>query len=209
MPNFGNQHQPHASPVLAGILHNDIKPENLLLARDSSQSLIKVGDFGLARLIAEFDDPNNWRCYGTPGYMAPEVKTLGQVSAKSDMYSIGVVLYYMLCGRPPFTSKKGDFCCWLVLISAMSQAPALDAVHATTVTSSAAAADVVAACHAMSCPLQCCELCRVQCCGLCRVQCCELCRVLWPCKKRRGGCGQHSLCPCCPPVLVASVSVWC
>ena len=112
----------HMPPsVLAGILHNDIKPENLLLTHDDPQSPIKVSDFGLARLIADLA-PDNWRCYGTPGYMAPEVKTKGQVSTQSDMYSTGVVLYHMLCGRPPLASKKSEFCCWDVLISPMSHA---------------------------------------------------------------------------------------
>jgi calcium/calmodulin-dependent protein kinase I len=85
-----------------GIAHRDLKPENLLYATKESNSLIKITDFGLAKVISE-EDMMQTQC-GTPSYVAPEVlQNDGRgYDLSVDCWSIGVILYVMLCGFPPF-----------------------------------------------------------------------------------------------------------
>jgi eukaryotic-like serine/threonine-protein kinase len=88
----------------SGIVHRDIKPENIMLTPEGD---VKVADFGLARLLLG-DDPQLTRAgttLGTPMYMSPEQIQEGEVDIRSDLYSLGVTLYHMLCGRPPFSGE--------------------------------------------------------------------------------------------------------
>ncbi|QDV26595.1 serine/threonine-protein kinase [Aureliella helgolandensis] len=88
----------------SGIVHRDIKPENIMLTIDGE---VKVADFGLARVLLG-DDPQLTRAgttLGTPMYMSPEQIQEGVVDVRSDLYSLGVTLYHMLCGRPPFLGE--------------------------------------------------------------------------------------------------------
>src|SRR6266545_4306457 len=83
-----------------GIIHRDLKPENVLLAVDGTPRLT---DFGLARL--EWDDARLTRSgtlFGSPAYMSPEAVRGEELDARSDIWSLGVVLYELLAGRRPF-----------------------------------------------------------------------------------------------------------
>lgn len=83
------------------ILHRDIKPENLLLeTKDTSMMSLKIADFGLARVL-DTDSLASTTC-GTPGYVAPEVLQQQPYGKECDIWSIGVVLFILLSGTPPF-----------------------------------------------------------------------------------------------------------
>lgn len=85
-----------------GILHRDIKPENIILVNDGR---IKVGDFGLARPVSTATETGK-SLLGTVAYIAPELLTRGQADSRSDLYSVGIMLYEMLVGKQPFTGEN-------------------------------------------------------------------------------------------------------
>src|SRR6056297_2581023 len=90
-----------------GITHRDIKPENIM---QSSRGQIKVADFGLARLGPEpgkshAELTQAGLTLGTPRYMSPEQIQGRGVDARSDLYSLGVSMYHLLTGRPPFEAE--------------------------------------------------------------------------------------------------------
>lgn len=85
---------------LAGLVHRDIKPENVLITTDG---VIKVGDFGLARAVTEVTATTTGTILGTVAYLAPELVSRGISDARTDIYACGVLLYEMLTGRQPFT----------------------------------------------------------------------------------------------------------
>uniref|UniRef100_A0A7S2I5N9 Protein kinase domain-containing protein n=1 Tax=Haptolina brevifila TaxID=156173 RepID=A0A7S2I5N9_9EUKA len=88
------------------IVHRDLKPENILYKDTSDDSPIKLADFGLAREIAPGGAMMKTAC-GTPGYVAPEIlKNEGYDSPAVDMWSVGVILYILLCGFPPFYEEE-------------------------------------------------------------------------------------------------------
>lgn len=89
-----------------GVVHRDIKPDNIFLARKDTDLVVKVLDFGIAKLYAgNADDPATTRAgltVGTPAYLSPEQAVGGAITPATDLYSTSIVLYEMLVGRPPF-----------------------------------------------------------------------------------------------------------
>lgn len=85
-----------------GVIHRDIKPENIQLLSDGR---IKLTDFGIARLTFEPNLTMDGQVFGTPSYMSPEQVVGREIDVRSDLFSVGVVLYEMLSGSKPF---RGD-----------------------------------------------------------------------------------------------------
>ena len=91
---------------VAGVVHRDVKPANLLLTRTGR---VKVVDFGLARV----EDPSDLTNFlaesvGTPQFVAPEILQSQVATGKSDMYSLGATLWYLLTGKPPFEAARAE-----------------------------------------------------------------------------------------------------
>jgi len=84
------------------IVHRDIKPSNILIRRDQ---LVKLTDFGIARVPASAARLSGGMAPGTGAYMSPEQVTAGRIDARSDLYSAAIVLFEMLAGRTPFEDK--------------------------------------------------------------------------------------------------------
>ena len=85
-----------------GIIHRDIKPQNILVLRDGS---IKVADFGIARLTSSAQATLTQEALGSVHYISPEQAKGSHIDGRSDLYSVGVMLYEMLTGRLPFEGE--------------------------------------------------------------------------------------------------------
>ncbi|GAA3648776.1 Stk1 family PASTA domain-containing Ser/Thr kinase [Microbacterium marinilacus] len=86
----------------AGLIHRDVKPENVLLAEDGR---IKIGDFGLAR-ASSANTATGAQLLGTIAYLAPELVTRGTADARSDIYALGILLYELLAGEQPYKGEQ-------------------------------------------------------------------------------------------------------
>ena len=109
----------------AGVVHRDIKPENIMLRPDG---YVKVLDFGIAKLTEQRPAPDDHRVettavlqtrpglvLGTAHYMSPEQARGQKVDARSDIWSLGVVLYEMVAGSPPFRGETPSDCIAAIL----------------------------------------------------------------------------------------------
>ncbi len=83
-----------------GVIHRDIKPSNILVTADGT---VKVADFGIARILEEDDEGDEGEIIGSARYMSPEQLKGLEATPRSDIYSVGVLLYHCLTGRPPFS----------------------------------------------------------------------------------------------------------
>jgi serine/threonine-protein kinase len=107
----------------AGIIHRDIKPQNLFVTRvGDDHDFLKLLDFGVARMVEGGQDAeltNSGMLCGTPAYMAPEVCRGDRADARSDLYALGGTLYFLLTGELPFEgSSSGQ-----LFVSHMTKAP--------------------------------------------------------------------------------------
>ena len=124
----------------AGILHRDLKPANIFIMQKkkkggtaSSDGFVKVGDFGLAKIVNDAvaeaisaSGPASRGIIGTPEYMSPEQMQPGaNLDARTDVYAIGTIAYHMLGGRPPFTGDLPQ----LIMQKMMSAPPPLSSLR--------------------------------------------------------------------------------
>jgi len=84
-----------------GIIHRDLKPSNILIRKDG---LLKIADFGIARALGSTITGSH-KTLGTPAYMSPEQITGGRIDRRSDIFSMGIILYQMLTGERPFAGE--------------------------------------------------------------------------------------------------------
>ncbi|HEY3975435.1 MAG TPA: serine/threonine-protein kinase [Candidatus Sulfotelmatobacter sp.] len=105
-----------------GVIHRDIKPGNVLI---TAEGHVKIADFGIAKLnLAHFTIPG--RVLGTPAYMAPEQLSGAGVDGRSDLFSLGVILYAMVTGHSPFQGDSATTVCFKVANREPVAASALD-----------------------------------------------------------------------------------
>jgi eukaryotic-like serine/threonine-protein kinase len=99
-----------ASAHAAGVLHRDLKPSNVLLVGAPGEDLVKILDFGVAKLLDSGGGPTEvsvvaGRVIGTPAYMSPEHARAEPMDGRADIYSVGLLLYEMVTGRRPFQAE--------------------------------------------------------------------------------------------------------
>src|SRR5215472_13117120 len=106
-----------------GVIHRDLKPDNILLPRPSpgdsgEQDIVKLTDFGIAKIVDAPALTFSEQLFGTPGYIAPEYVEGLPVDKRADLYAVGVLLYQMMTGSLPYDAKGAD-----LLVSALRAAP--------------------------------------------------------------------------------------
>ncbi len=104
-----------------GIVHRDIKPENVMIRQDG---MLKLMDFGIARVQDESGGTMTGALMGSPQYMSPEQFATGELDHRSDLFSLGVLLYRLVTGRMPFEGATPQ-----VLMRAISEEEPVDAAH--------------------------------------------------------------------------------
>lgn len=95
-----------------GIVHRDIKPSNVIITKsEDGNDIVKVVDFGLAKVMPTINDQTNnltqtGELFGTPNYMSPEQCLSEEIDARSDIYSLGCLMFESLCGKPVFQNTN-------------------------------------------------------------------------------------------------------
>ncbi|WP_437578010.1 protein kinase domain-containing protein [Sorangium sp. So ce887] len=92
-----------------GVVHRDLKPSNVMLVHnEDSEEAVKILDFGLVKQLGDDSEEltQQGAFLGSPRFMSPEQISHGKVDLRTDIYSLGVILYQMLCGKVPFESEK-------------------------------------------------------------------------------------------------------
>ncbi|TVY56274.1 G2-specific protein kinase nim-1, partial [Lachnellula suecica] len=98
---LGNTARPRQPAGGVMILHRDLKPENVFLGEDNS---VKLGDFGLSKIMQSHDFASTY--VGTPFYMSPEICAAERYTLKSDIWSLGCIMYELCSREPPFNAKS-------------------------------------------------------------------------------------------------------
>ncbi|CAG8983457.1 hypothetical protein HYALB_00000626 [Hymenoscyphus albidus] len=98
---LGNSAKPQKPASGTMILHRDLKPENVFLGEDNS---VKLGDFGLSKIMQSHDFASTY--VGTPFYMSPEICAAERYTLKSDIWSLGCIIYELCAREPPFNAKS-------------------------------------------------------------------------------------------------------
>src|SRR5579871_1280808 len=142
-----------------GVIHRDIKPDNIQMLSDGR---IKLTDFGIARLTFEPNLTMDGQVFGTPSYMSPEQVVGSEIDARSDLFSLAIVLYEMIGGRKPFSGDsvvsityaimnkepdrlaEANYALWQVLERALDKSPALRYASAVEFESALKAAQTAA-----------------------------------------------------------------
>lgn len=113
-------YQDQSGAAHRGIIHRDLKPPNILVTSDDK---VKITDFGIVKVVgAETTDTNNLG-YGSPRYVSPEQAEGLEVDQRSDIYSLGIILYEMLTGAPPFGNERAPLTRTEVLRAHVEQTP--------------------------------------------------------------------------------------
>ena len=87
-----------------GIVHRDLKPDNIMITQQNEFGVVKIMDFGLSKIVSTQEKMVDG--YGTLSYVAPEVLLRTPYNKEVDIWSMGIILYYMLCGHLPFKGNK-------------------------------------------------------------------------------------------------------
>jgi len=90
----------------AGVVHRDLKPDNILVCGGATGEMVKVLDFGLAKVAGQSRLTRAGVVFGTPHYMSPEQGHGQDMDLRSDIYSLGVMLFEMLAGQKPYTATN-------------------------------------------------------------------------------------------------------
>jgi hypothetical protein len=93
----------------SGVVHRDLKPDNIMLLKGVDGDFVKILDFGLAKMVQGTNGTqltNTGFALGTPGYMAPEQANGENIDERADIYSVGVMLYHMVVGHKPFVADS-------------------------------------------------------------------------------------------------------
>jgi len=91
----------------AGVIHRDLKPENVMIAEEGGRPAVKLADFGIARILSQDDRMTmTGALVGSPNHMAPEIVEGAEADERSDVFSLGTILYWLCTGQFPFEAPN-------------------------------------------------------------------------------------------------------